>query len=185
MFSLNCSEFTNCPDQRPFPNSNVLIPASPLTHVQHNLFRSQMLVEGLACSAVTGAEWACRHRMPWGSRSPAGGWRWFPSTLQKENSYHPRAAQALQVVCWQRRAQCHSVPGTVPGVGEPAMTDCDGGGHCLDGMVIPWKLGWEEGAKQERRGMKPGRKRRASSRRAVSTRKLKERLMGKEGHELT
>ena len=94
MFSLNCSEFTNCPDQRSFPSSEVLIPASPLTRMQHNLFRSQMLTEGLACSAVTGAEWACRRRMPWGSRSPAGGWRWFPSTLQKENRLLPKGSSS-------------------------------------------------------------------------------------------
>ena len=42
---------------------------------------------------------------------------------KRKTGYRPRAAQVPQVVHWQRCAQCHSGPGTVPGVGEPATTE--------------------------------------------------------------
>lgn len=42
----------------------VLIPTSPMTHVQHNLYFPPILVEELGRSAVTDGEWACRHKMP-------------------------------------------------------------------------------------------------------------------------
>ena len=48
--------------------------------MQLNLFCFQMFREGFLCSAIPGTRWTCRHKMPWGSRSPAEGWEWLPST---------------------------------------------------------------------------------------------------------
>lgn len=129
MFFLNNLAFTklliNCLNQRACLSSKVLIPTSPLTHVQHNLFCSQILVgENLLArlsSALNGLVDTKCHK---DHGYQAGCRKWFPPALHKEYRLPPNGNSRFCKSSVPQRwfTRCYSAPGsTVPGAGKTAM----------------------------------------------------------------